>query len=654
VKRVLWRGVLPFAFFFAWACVHTLPLIFNLSSRLPGDVKGDYFGFLWNLWWARQSAQSGASFFFSPLLFAPVGFNLTLHAHTALQGYLAAHWPLSGLSLPAAQNVIILLTLSLNGFCAYLLARDRVEHNGAALLAGAVFATSPYVEAHLLGHYNLISVWCIPLILWCVTRALDRQSRGWSLVTGLAFIAVALADYYYLIYSGLLASAAVISGTGLIDVTCQPRPFGRGTRAGVISLLTLLIALSVVIQTTGGVDQTILGVRVRATEPGNLVTAIWLIALAALWVRLRPRVAFDPARGRQVLVSRLELLLPGTMVFVAGMTPLLIGAISLWRAGDYTAPEHVWRSGPRGVDLLTVALGNPLHAWAGGWIRELYHRLGINPVEQVGWLGLVPLLCLGIGLRVRRRMPELRRPLLAGIVFFIWALGPWLEVAGLRTGLLLPANFFGLVPLLSNARMPGRAIVVTLIAAAVIGARLVDRLPAGRRTLMCVLAIGVIAADDFAVPFPTTSIETPALYQQLKTSPPGTVLELPMGWRDGFEEAGQFDDRTLLYQTIHEHPLVGGFAARTSPRVKQFYEQAPVLSILLRCSRREGCSSEEVRILTPATSELALSAAGIQYVVVDRARTSPQLSAIVATLLPLTLVASEGERYLYRVTAEMR
>ena len=148
MRPALGRLLAPVVGFGTLAVIWSFPLALHLSDRLPGVVAGDNLSFLWNLWWMRQS---GTEFFRTPLLFAPFGTDLALHTHTALQGLIAAT-ALRSLDIVAAQNLILLLTLSLNGIAAYLLALDRTHNRIAAALAGLAFGGSPFVSARLLGH----------------------------------------------------------------------------------------------------------------------------------------------------------------------------------------------------------------------------------------------------------------------------------------------------------------------------------------------------------------------------------------------------------------------------------------------------------------------------------------------------------------------
>ena len=250
-----------------------------------------------------------------------------------------------------------------------------------------------------------------------------------------------------------------------------------------------------------------------------------------------------------------------------GVLPIVVLGWALWQSGDYTAPRLSWRSGPGGVDLATFALGNPWHPISGGWTRDIYGRLGINPIESLGWLGVAPLGLVVYGIMTQLHEKEVRR---------------W-----------LPA------------------------------------------------------------PFPMTAVTVPGLYRELPDSRDGAVCELPIGLRDGFGMAGLFDDRTLSYQMVHGHPIVGGFSARIPASIKQGYEELPVVRSLFRLSAG-GAADPRDMALTRETAGAALQQATIEFIVLNRSTAPAALVTYVDTALPLELVAHEGQRDLYVVYTPRR
>lgn len=621
------------------------PLMLHLSDHLPGDVLGDNVAFLWNLWWMREA---GRGFFFTHALFAPFGTDLVLHTHTALQAAIAATL-LRPLNVVVAQNVLILATLTVNGFCAYLLALDRTSDRTASVLAGLTYACSPYVAAHLLGHFNLIGIWTLPLFTLCLLRTMRTPTTRWSAVTGLVIAAVVYTDYYYSIYCLLI-------GVGLIVHRAQLVTFVRSSqrRGGSQTVvLAVGVALAVVITSahlTGGFDRTYLGVRVRANEPGNLWTAAEVVLLVYVWLKMGLRLQVPGREHFQRALRQASVLLPALGFAAILLMPVLFHAGSIMRHGDYSSPPHMWRSAAPGIDVVSLVLGNPFHAVTGAMTVRAYGRFNLGHVEGVGFVGIVASLAWLWAVYEQRKRPELRAVVLLGCFFLVWALGPWLQIAGHQTRMMMPGSLLSLVPVLSNARIPGRAIVGTLLAASLALAHFVAQLPANRRRPLVALLIVMLGLESVRAPFPLVSLQTPPIYAALPDGR-GTVLELPTGLRDGLGETGQFDQRVMLYQAQqHAHPLVGGFIARVAPSIHDRYSRTPVLRSLfaLSASAVDAHADPADERLTATDRRAALLAVPVAYVSLDLQRASDGLVAFVEGM-ELQPLASDGHRAIFAV-----
>jgi len=188
------------------AVVWSYPLALHLSTHLAGAGLGDNALFVWNFWWMRTALASGADFFHTTYLFAPVGADLTLHTHTALPAFAGAT-VLRALPVVAALNLTILAALSLNGFCAYLLAWRSTRDRGAAMIAGLIFGCSPYLAAHLNGHFNLTTAWTIPLFALALADAVKGSVKG-AVLCGVILGVTAYIDYYYVVYEVALAACS--------------------------------------------------------------------------------------------------------------------------------------------------------------------------------------------------------------------------------------------------------------------------------------------------------------------------------------------------------------------------------------------------------------------------------------------------------------
>jgi hypothetical protein len=236
-------------FFAAVALLWTFPLARNITTHLTGISVGDNAISVWNFWWMRTALETSADFFRTDRLLAPYGTDLTLHTHTALAAFAGAT-ALRSLSEAAATNVTLLVSLFLNGFCAYLLAMRACRDSIAALVGGLVFAGSPFIAAHLLGHYNLTTAWTIPLFAIAAAEAL-RGSVRWAIAAGAVLGATAYIDYYYVIYEiALLPCLAAGSRAWAIGAR-PPTARARSARRVVLTLLVIDAAVIVAIAVTG-------------------------------------------------------------------------------------------------------------------------------------------------------------------------------------------------------------------------------------------------------------------------------------------------------------------------------------------------------------------------------------------------------------------
>ena len=117
-----------------------------------------------------------------------------------------------------------------------------------------------------------------------------------------------------------------------------------------------------------------------------------------------------------------------------------------------------------------------MHGVSGPLTTALDERLHVDRVEQTAWLGLVVTVLLVAACRsVRTLGPDGRRWAWVLGLFAVWSLGPSLSLGGLDTGVLLPQTLARYVPIVANARIPGRAVVMVQLAAVVIVAMLVAR-----------------------------------------------------------------------------------------------------------------------------------------------------------------------------------
>jgi hypothetical protein len=585
-------------------------------------------------------ATPGLQYFHTTFLFYPFGASIADHPHTALPAVVAAT-VLRRLTPAAAQNVLLLLYVFANLTAMYVLAWAITRHTRASILAAVVFGLSPYVAVHLLGHFDLAAAFTIPLFALAL-----RKSR--AVAAGVVLAATAYVAYYHVVYLVFFAVVYLLASTRPLVVARAARAATRTQRiirAASIAGAAMLAVGAAAIVATGGWTLSLASQAISIHAPQNVLTLAWALIAVAAFLTWRPSIRVNSAAAadsrRSIgLAARLAI------VFAIGAAPLLWQAARLIGSGEYVSPEYGWRSIPQGVDLLAPLVGHPLHPLFGGISRRAYDVFRQNFVETIGWFGIVPIVLLVSGLIDRRPSAKISdREQSAwrsvAIAFLIWALGPFLVVGGFDTGLKLPAILLRYVPLVANARMPGRAIVIVYMA---VGVLLAVRMSAARGRLRSPglqwMLIALVAFEYWASPMPLTGLDRPEVYTVLKTQPAGAVCEVPFGIGDGLSAGvGSQERRVLFYATEHEHPLVGGYLGRMPPAAEGRYRHTPVVGTLLALSAGSPA---------PVSADLNAAANPCTYLVVDRRTTTAPL-ALYLQLLESKRITSDGQRDLLRI-----
>jgi hypothetical protein len=664
----------------ALSILWTWPLALHFSDHIPG-LPGDNYSFLWNLWWMRKALSTPElDFFQSRYLLSPFGVDLINHPHTALQGYISATM-LARFSVIEAENLYIIVSVFLNAACAYALAFDIVHDRRLALVAGVAFGGSPYVAAQLLGHFDLLTAWVIPLFALCLRRSIATGRIAPAIACGGCVALAAYAAYYHVVYLAIFGAAYTIASLQLVRGVFEPRPQTPvlfTVRLGVVGLMALDAFWIAIVAMTGGTTFRIGAIEISARGIQNPLFALWLMALIWLFTKWRfvMRVNRPPV---DVFWRAAQTVTIAVAAFVVACLPLIIQAFRLAASGRYVSQMYFWRSAPRGVDVMAPILGNPFHPLYGDAVSGIYQRLGLDRIEAVGWIGIVPVIVLLMGRGKWSDSEEARRWKVVLVVFALWALGPFLTIAGFDVGLPLPQALARFVPLVENARMPGRAMVCVYLALGVLMAlRLAGMTglkpcatddvhpgaadghavpvaqgfsPARAPVASISVAqgfspgytwavIALLALDYFHAPIPLTALDRPAVYEQLATiHDSGAVIDVPFGIGDGLSAGRGSQERRLLYNaTIHGHPVVGGYIGRMPPGVAEGYEAMPVVGNLLRLSSDEEAIEEDPPVALP-----------FRYLVLDTEKASGPLLDYVRKTLDMDLITSSQGKQLYAV-----
>ena len=122
-----------------------------------------------------------------------------------------------------ALNITTLASLALNGICTCALAWSVTRDHASALVAGIIFGCSPFIAAHLMGHFNLTTAWTIPLFALASIDGVRSGSPPWAIVAGVTLAAMAYIDYYYVVYAAVFAVCVFLYETRTWTCTFRAR-----------------------------------------------------------------------------------------------------------------------------------------------------------------------------------------------------------------------------------------------------------------------------------------------------------------------------------------------------------------------------------------------------------------------------------------------
>ena len=217
-STILHGGIL--AAYVVLALVLTYPVVLRPSSTVPIDHQipgwapgdGDPWQSLWAFWLVKHSLLStGRLPLVTDLIFYPLGADLWYVLLILPPAVVAL--ALSGpMGLVATYNVMIVGSLALAGYAAFLLVRRVSKSAIGAFVGGLVFAFSPYHLAHSLEHVFLLasSVW-VPLYVLFLIRTVEDGDTGnvvlatlWLALAGMSnpYYATALALFTVLLVGG--------------------------------------------------------------------------------------------------------------------------------------------------------------------------------------------------------------------------------------------------------------------------------------------------------------------------------------------------------------------------------------------------------------------------------------------------------------------
>jgi hypothetical protein len=202
---------LALALFVVLTAAMTWPQVLRMSDGVHDP--GDPLMVTWVLGWVAHQLPRAPAHIFDANIFYPERHTLAYSETLLVPGLFAAplHW--LGVGPILIYNLVLLSGFAISGVGVALLVRRLTGHDGAAILAGIVFAFPPYRMDHY-AHLQLQQTQFIPLALWAFHRLLDTGRLRDGVLFGACAACQMLSCLYYGIF--LIPYMAVVCGTMLI------------------------------------------------------------------------------------------------------------------------------------------------------------------------------------------------------------------------------------------------------------------------------------------------------------------------------------------------------------------------------------------------------------------------------------------------------
>lgn len=243
--RRVWRDCLALAGFIGLTVVFTYPLALQLGTQL-GGAGDDPWIFLWNNWWTKEALAGGTSPYWTQYLYFPRGASMIFHSFS---------WPNSLLAIGieplvgpiAAYNVVLMLGYALSGWGTYLLVSYLTGNAGAALVAGTVFAFSPYRITQA-SHPLFVAVGWFPLALLFLIRCVREGRARYAVAAGVFTALVGLTAWHLLIFAAMAMAILVVYLLASERSRVNGRTLGLLALAGIVAAALVAPALGPLIQ----------------------------------------------------------------------------------------------------------------------------------------------------------------------------------------------------------------------------------------------------------------------------------------------------------------------------------------------------------------------------------------------------------------------
>ena len=201
------RRIGVWGFFIGLTAAMTWPMPLVLATRSVDHF--DVFFNVWRLRWIHHALTTAPAQLFNGNQFFPEQGVLGYSDAILVQGVLGTALFSLGLPNMLVHNLVLLGGMCASGIGMAALARHLTRHEGAAILAGVVFAFAPYRFGHIMHLEMQWAVWS-PWAFWALQRTLESGKVKFGALTGIFAALQMMSSVYYGLFLGLIL--AVVGG----------------------------------------------------------------------------------------------------------------------------------------------------------------------------------------------------------------------------------------------------------------------------------------------------------------------------------------------------------------------------------------------------------------------------------------------------------
>jgi hypothetical protein len=436
-----------------------------------------------------------------------------------------------------AYNLFLITSLVLSGFGAYCLAFHFTKNHKASFVAGLIYSFAPFHLLHSAsGHLGSSHIEWIPFFALFLFRYLDRYKISDLLYLLLFIILIALSEHHYFAFSGFFILLVLIYK--LFSDRDNTNERKKLIIVSVVILVFYLVLISIFYHQYLS----------RSLENNNTLS-----------------VDIDQAR----LYS---------MPLVDPIVPS--NSSTLW--------PSIHENFINGLENITrVKLSGIGESGSSGFI-------GYTTILLSAYLIFVLFKNKDFELFGRKTMADILFWFASGFIFFIFSIGPVIEIGGRRYS--LPYRLiFEYVPFMNSIRVCDRWFIFSIMSFAVIAAFSVKYLIYDKKKVlqwMIFITISACITIEFLlVPFKTSAVDYSQWYDQLsKETGKFKVLEIPSSTNYDYGSYQRY------ICSIHKKACVGGIVTTGRKIANQFVfeENTPIVRKLLYFLPRNRNEADDI------------------------------------------------------------